>query len=106
MTLAKPWPFDQPRNAAAITTRQVLGGMEPVLLVSHDAEDSDWQFIGRTDGETTNGRVVSMEEIVQLDPTLLEVADLPPGWLATRNGIGERWTRRPNEGRESGSAGA
>jgi hypothetical protein len=90
---AKPgWPFDQPRNCTTITMRQVMEGIEPILLVSHDADDPGWQFIGNTDANVPDGRVVCLEEIVQLDPTVLEVAD--PGWQAVRDYLGGRWLRR------------
>jgi hypothetical protein len=88
------WPFDQPRNCATLTMRQVLDGTEPILLVSHDADDHGWQFIGTSDGCFEDARVVSLEEMVQLDPTVLEVADLLPGWQAIRVSVGGAWTRQ------------
>jgi len=42
-----------------------------------------------------DAKLVSLEEIVRLDPTVLEVADLEPGWQAVRGYIGDSWTRRP-----------
>jgi hypothetical protein len=88
------WPFDQPRNCRTLTMRQILDGSEPILLVSHDAEDHEWQFIGTSDASVPDGRLVCLEEIVRLDPTILDVADLPPGWQAVRDEVGGRWTRR------------
>lgn len=88
------WPFDQPRNCATFTMRQVMDGSEPIVLVTHDAEDHGWQFIGRTHASMADAMLVSLEEIVQLDPTLLDVADLPPGWQALRDEVGGPWTRR------------
>ena len=75
--------------------RQVLEGNEPILLVSHDADDHGWQFIGTTDACVADGRVVCLEEIVRLDPTVVEVADLQPGWQALREGVGKPWLRQP-----------
>jgi len=74
--------------------RQVLDGTEPILLVSHDADDHGWQFIGISDASVADGKLVCLEEIVHLDPTVLEVADLPPGWQAVRERVGGSWTRR------------
>jgi hypothetical protein len=88
------WPFDQPRNCTSITMRQVLDGSEPILLVSHDADDHGWQFIGSTDANSEDGRVVGLGCIVDLDPTLLAIADLPPGWQAVRTRVGAPWQRR------------
>ncbi len=90
----EPWPFDQPRNCTTITMKQILDESEPVLLVSHDADDHGWQFIGTSDACVEDGRVVCLEEMVRLDPTVVEVADLPPGWQAVRENVGSAWTRR------------
>lgn len=76
--------------------RQVLDGSEPILLFSHDEDDHGWQFIGVSDATMADGRVVSLEEIVRLDPTVLEVSDLPPGWQAVRGFVGGAWSRRPH----------
>ena len=88
------WPFDQPRNCSTLTMRQVLDGSEPILLVSHDADDHGWQFIGSSDAAVADGKLVCLEHIVHLDPTVLEVADLPPGWQAIREHVGAPWIRR------------
>lgn len=91
------WPFDQPRNCATLTMRQVLDRSEPILGVTHDRNNHGWQFIGSTDANVPDGRVVSLGEIVRLDPTVLEVADLPVGWRAVRNRVGDAWTRECSE---------
>jgi hypothetical protein len=94
MTEDDRWPFDQPRNCATLTMRQVLEGSEPILLVSHDEDDHGWQFIGSSDASVEDGKLVCLEEIVRIDPTVLEVADLPPGWQAFRGKRGGPWIRR------------
>ena len=87
------WPFDQPRNCATITTRQILDGLEPIVLVSHDEDDHGWQFLGESGAVMADARVVTLEAIVELDPTVLGVADLEPGWQASRTSVGRPWTR-------------
>ena len=89
-----PWPFDQPQNCGAVTMRQVIEKKEPILLVSHDADDHGWQFIGSSDASVADGKLVCLEEIVAMDPSVLEVADLPPGWQAVRSSPSEPWQRR------------
>jgi len=97
------WPFDQPRNCAVLTMRQVLEEREPILLVSHDDDNHGWQFIGSSDANVDDARVVALEEIVTLDPTVLAVADLLPGWQAVRNSIAEGWTRRQHSANSDSS---
>lgn len=86
------WPFDQPPNAAAITLHAVLDGA-PILLVSHDADDDGWQFLDGRAVDIDNAALISMAEAVALDPSIREVADLPPGWTAWRSSPGEPWQR-------------
>ena len=90
------WPFDQPRNCATFTMRQVMQRQEPILLVSHDADDHGWQFIGITEANMEDALLVCLSNVVELDPTVLEVANLPPGWQAIREGAGKPWNRRPH----------
>lgn len=97
-----PWPFDQPRNCTSITMRQVLERVEPILSVYHDADDHGWQFIGISEASVADGRVAALEAIVRMDPTVLEVADLPPGWQAIRCKVGGEWTRTPSDPDQDG----
>ena len=90
----RDWPFDQGPNVAAITVRSVLDG-DPILSVTHDEDDDGWQFLDGRDVDEDEARVVSMATVVALDPSLLEVADLPPGWVAWRAGPAVAWQRRP-----------
>ena len=90
-------------NEAAITTRQVMREGWPILLVTHDADDGAWQFLnGRGDtDDTENGLVVGVGEILELDPSVGELADLPLGWRAWRAAPADEWRREPHEQRES-----
>lgn len=85
------WPFDQPRNCAVITLRSIVFGGAPILHVSHDADDHGWQFLGGGDAEESDAAVVALAEIVQLDPSVLDVADLPAGWHAWRASPDAPW---------------
>lgn len=85
------WPFDQLPNVAAITTRQVLEDGLPILLVTHYEDDYSWGFLCGTTNATEDGRVIGMRSAVQIDPTLLDVANLPPGCSARRAAIGAKW---------------
>jgi hypothetical protein len=89
------WPFDQPRNCAVFTISGVLDGSEPILHVTHDEDDHSWQFLGSGDAQVVDAKLVSLESIVRMDPTVLELADLPPGWRAWRENAEAEWTREP-----------
>lgn len=86
--------FDEVPRLGVLTTVSVLAGA-PILMVSHDADDGGWQFLCGTTNDPTEGRIVHLEEIVAMDPTVTQVADLPMGWVAYRNAVGGEWTREP-----------
>ncbi len=90
------WPFDQPRNCAVITLRSIAFDNAPILHVSHDIDDHGWQFLGAEDACEENSCVLSLENIVELDPTILEVAEIPPGWHAWRESLSSPWMRESN----------
>ncbi|HEU4343285.1 MAG TPA: hypothetical protein VFU31_17175 [Candidatus Binatia bacterium] len=94
----KPWPFDQAENVAAITTKQVLEQGFPVLRVVHYSDDHSWAFTCGTTDDPKDAKVVAMGQIVAMDDTLREIADLPPGWGASRKKVGGPWQR--HEGSE------
>lgn len=92
--MKQPWLFDQPRNCAAISLRQIVKEAAPVLLVSHDKDDHGWQFLdGSESSSSADAMIVSMSQVIESDPTLFELADLPPGWRAWRESVNEPWVR-------------
>jgi hypothetical protein len=88
------WPFAVPPGGAALTTARVLDG-HPVLLVTHDRADGGWEFLCGTTDQAIAVRDVEMSRIVDNDPSLRELADLPVGWRAWRASPGEPWQRGP-----------
>jgi hypothetical protein len=88
------WPFADPENTAAFTLRDVVEGRTPILLATHDDDDGCWQFLdNRVDPNPDDGLVVPLRQIVLLDPTLRQLADLPAGWCAWRAAPEEPWQR-------------
>jgi hypothetical protein len=90
----KEWKFEQPGNTAVIADRFFAEGTEICVYVTHDAYDDGWQFLtANTNGDERRAVVLALSTVVELDPTLDELADLPPGWYATRQSKDERWSR-------------
>src|SRR5271157_1883643 len=91
------WRFADSQDTVALTLERILRGDSSLVLVTHDAEDGGWQFL---DGEHVfeeDGATVLLGEMVQFDPSLLELADLPAGWYAWRAAPGQRWQRAQGE---------
>jgi hypothetical protein len=91
------WPFDDPRDVAVITLRQVVREGSPILRVTHDDDDGCWQFLDGNRVKVEDGLLVSLEEMIEIDPTLAQLADMPPGWVAWREGPDDTWQRAPQE---------
>ena len=85
------WTFDQAENVACFTVKQVVNESAPILVVVHDAEDHDWQFLTGQNFTMDDAMIVSISEIVSHDPTLLDIGTMPPGYTATRVAVGEPW---------------
>jgi hypothetical protein len=85
------WKFDQGREVTAITTEQVLEQGLPILEVIHFGDDCSWAFLCGTTEDESDARLVNMETIVAIDPSLSEIASLEPGQIAYRDFIGDAW---------------
>lgn len=89
------WPFDQLRNCAIISLRSIVFDGAPILHVTHDLDDHGWQFLGLGDPSDSDTCVIALEEVIAMDSSILELADLPPGWHAWRPTATSPWHREP-----------
>jgi hypothetical protein len=87
------WLFDQAPNVAAVTSTHITKNGCPILLVTHYEDDHSWGFQSGKPVSMADAQVVGMSEIIRLDATLFEIADLPPGWSAERDTVGGEWRR-------------
>jgi hypothetical protein len=90
------WPFEDSQYVGAVTTVHVLEGRLPVLLVTHDEDDGGWQILCGTTNEPADGRMACLGCMVQQDPSLQALADLPVGWMAWRESATAPWQRKPS----------
>jgi hypothetical protein len=67
---------------------------EAILLVSHE-DNGDWQFLCGADHTGGNAHVTCIGHLIQRDKTLLELEDLPKGWMAERRSSKSSWVRYP-----------
>lgn len=88
-----PWPFSDPRDLAVFTVDRIMTQQHPVLDVFHQVFDGSWQFVTGQDLDSESGMFARLCEVVETDPTLRELADLPLGWQAERSSVGAPWTR-------------
>ena len=94
MSQPSPWPFADKPNVAVFTTKSVSSGKDPILFVSHDADDGAWQFLGSDELTEDSASVISLSSALRLDPTIAALADLPHGWIAHRVSASAPWRRQ------------
>jgi hypothetical protein len=88
------WPFGEPPNQASFTVRSIGERREPVLYVVHES-DGTWQFLTGGNVSLSDAMLVALESMLGIDPGLIELSDLPPGWVARRTAVGAPWVREP-----------
>ncbi len=89
------WPFNDPPNVATFTVKDIVDDGAPILLVCHDEDDGTWQFLTGSELAMDRALLVALSNIVAIDPSTYELADLPVGWVAQRAALGEPWEKRP-----------
>ena len=84
--------FKEPLNTSVSTTRFVLEDKKDITIVFH-LEDNYWSFTSndRDDNWQENERIVELEEIISIDETVLQIADLKEGWGAQRKFKNDPW---------------
>ena len=46
-----------------------------------------WQFLNRNPVNINEAKIVFLQKIIKIDPSIEQLADLPLGWIAARNNI-------------------
>jgi len=82
--------FLENTNTAVFTTKFILE-RRPVLYVYHYEDDGAWSFTGNEDCEDGEYRLISLEEMINIDNSILELADMPVGFYAKRGDINSSW---------------
>jgi hypothetical protein len=85
--------FKEPLNTAVFTTKYVTEENKEITYVTHDLEDGAWQFFSEDKFEDFGkvAKILSLSQIIKIDKTVLEIADLPLGYYAIRKSKKENW---------------
>jgi len=92
------WPFAEgvfPAGLLAIVQRTVADGTCPALMVIHDDED-DWLLCDNVHDPNSAdaSTVLHLDHVLALDPSLADLAGLPPGHIAERTTAQSPWAVR------------
>lgn len=91
--------FEDTLNTAVFTTKFVVKDKKEITYVTHEIEDGAWQFFSNDhfDNFEEVAMLVSLDEIIMMDKTVLEIADLPLGFIATRQSAKDIWKTYKDE---------
>ena len=78
------FPFDDAPDTACITCSHVLEEHRPIVYIYHD-EDGCWQFLCGEEHTEEDARVVSLAEILDIDSSVADFADLDFGEYTERS---------------------
>ena len=77
--------FKDPLNTVVFTTKFVIRESKTITSVWHYEDDTTWQF--SSDDEYENfesvAMIVTLGQVISKDKSILEIADLPLGYVAT-----------------------
>ncbi|MDN3657233.1 hypothetical protein QWZ08_16405 [Ferruginibacter paludis] len=90
MTIKK---FRDPDNTAVFTTKFITIDKKVITRVTHEKEDGAWQFFSDDNFDSFEdvAKVVGLGEVIKIDSTVLELADMQKGYFATRQTKGDKW---------------
>ena len=91
------WPYADPPETEVIVLGRVLRGESSLLLVTHDEDDGGWQFLDGGQVFEDDAKAVYLAEMLQFDPSIAQLADLPVGWYADRPDPSAPWERTAGE---------
>ena len=97
------WKFADPPNVAVLSDKGIFRSGDWIAYVVHEADDDDsfndeggsWLFYSSDtrDWEEREIMLVGLQEVVELDDSILTLADLPKGWHAWRSSASSPWQR-------------
>ena len=77
-------------DLAVFTTSLVVRDKCAIVYISHD-EDGTWEFHSKENVSTDMAMVISLGEILEIDPTVRMVLDMPEGSEAHRASSSSDW---------------
>ncbi len=81
-------------NTAVLCTKGIALREDSILFVFHYEEDGIWEFKGSS-SDNTDYCVLSLEEIIDIDQSILSILSMDKGFFAYRNSIIDKWVISP-----------
>jgi len=88
---------DRKRVFSALTCAHVQDGSMPILLVSKELNGDVVAVCGGEDDSLATSKSLPLSRLLDLDPSLGPLADMPDGWVALRDSPDHEWARSKAE---------
>jgi hypothetical protein len=88
---------DRKRVFGAKTCSHVLDDDRSILLVSRELDGEVLALCGGEEDSPEAMRDIELDKLIDFDPTLIPLADLPDGWAALRESPEQQWSRSKSE---------
>ena len=86
------FPFESRKSMLVFTCTHVLEQGSPILLVTHNGDDCNWEFLcGGTNHSDSDAVIVSLDEILAMDSSIEDLCDMELNCFAMRSAPGEKW---------------
>ena len=82
--------FDEIPSTLVATQRMVVEKKQPILYVVHD-KDGGWAFLADEYSSADPVVELTIQDIIAIDSTVVQVADLKKGWKASRTSRQSPW---------------
>ena len=86
--------FKESLNTIVFTSKYVAIEGSPIVYVAHH-EDGSWEFWGNQIIDESEIMLVTLEQILNKDNTILDLADFPFEFSAQRNSKDDDWIIQP-----------
>jgi hypothetical protein len=85
--------FDISLNTAVFTTSFVIYERKPITCVYHHSEDGAWEFLSADEFDDIEkiAKIVALEEIIDIDSSIIELSQMQEGFFASRRASIDIW---------------
>jgi hypothetical protein len=87
--------FTESLKTVVFTSKYVINQNSPIVYVAHN-NDGTWEFWGEQIIDESEIMLVSLEQIIKRDNSILKLADLPVEFSAARSSKDTDWVILPN----------
>lgn len=84
------YKFKESKNHTVFTCLHIVSQNKPILYIKHD-DEGDWQFLCGENHTTQDARIIALQEIVDIDPSVNKVSNLKCGKIAVRESKDSEW---------------